>query len=111
MAVRGAILNHMVSIAHFLLFAHMIGYGYSSIQEYIRATNMDRPYTWGTDIEIFTLAHLLQTPTLTYVKDRGSWERVTPHNVDNTLNDDVTQMSMYLNLSDNHFEVVCSIRK
>ncbi len=48
MAVRAVILNHMVDIDHFLLGPHIIQY--SSVQDYIRATGMDRAKTWGTDM-------------------------------------------------------------
>ena len=64
MTVRAAILNHMVSIAHFLLDQRV--FGFSSVQEHIQATNMDREAAWGTDVEILTRAHLLQTSVLSY---------------------------------------------
>ncbi len=56
--MQSGILNHMVDIAHFLLGPHIIQY--SSVQDYIRATSMDRAKTWGNDIEMLTLAHLLK---------------------------------------------------
>ncbi len=107
--VRAVILNHMVDIAHFLLGRHIVQY--SSVQDYIRATGMDRATTWGTDIEMLTLAHLLKTPVLCYATDESFWHRYFPCNVDRTLNYDVTQMAMYLNHPPFHFEVVCSVRK
>ena len=58
MAVRTAILNHMIDIAHFLL-GHHIPPQYSSVQDYIQDKGMDQPHIWGTDVEIVTLAHLL----------------------------------------------------
>ena len=60
MAIRTAILEHMINVAHFILDHHI--QGYSSIQDYIRCNDMDQEFTWGTDIEILTLAHLLETP-------------------------------------------------
>ena len=53
----------MVHIAHLLLFHH-IPNRISKIQQYITETGMDKESTWGTDIEILTLAHLLQTCVL-----------------------------------------------
>ena len=64
MAVRTAILQQMIGIAHFILHHHVVRY--SSIQEYIARNNMDRESTWGTDIEILTCAHLLQTAIISY---------------------------------------------
>ena len=49
MAVRLAILNHMINIAHLILDHHVLGY--SSIQDYIADKNMDQDSAWGTDIE------------------------------------------------------------
>ena len=109
MAVRLAILNHMISIGHFILDHHVVGY--SSIQNYILHTNMNQDSVWGTDIEMLTLAHLLQTPILSYSAQHGSWHRYAPHHVDRTLVDDFQQMSMYIIHMHNHFNVMCSIRK
>ena len=60
MAVRTAILQHMLGIAHFILGHHVVHY--SSIQEYIACNNMDRESVWGTDIEILTCAHYYRLP-------------------------------------------------
>ena len=40
MAVRTAILQHMIDVGHFILGHHVLNY--SSIQDYIADTNMDR---------------------------------------------------------------------
>ena len=72
---------------------------------------MDRESAWGTDIEMLTLAHLLQTPILSYSAQDRQWSKYAAHDLDRTLNHDVTQMSTYLLHRYNHFEVVCSVRK
>ena len=36
---------------------------------------MDQDSAWGTDIEMLTLAHLLNTPILSYSVEHGSWQR------------------------------------
>ena len=84
MAVRLAILSHM---------------------------KMDQDSAWGTDIEMLTLAHLLNTSILSYSVQHGSWQRYSPYHVDRSLVDDFQQMSMYIVHDYNHFNVVCSIRK
>ena len=48
MAVRRTILQHMISIAHFIIGHHVVEY--ASIQEYITDKNMDQEYAWGTDL-------------------------------------------------------------
>ena len=109
MAVRTAILQHMINIGHFILGHHILNY--SSIQEYIAGTNMDRESAWGSEFEILTLAHLLQTPILSYSAHNRHWSKYAAHDLDRTLSHDVTQMYMYLLHRYNHFEVVCSVHK
>ena len=109
MAIRTAILEHMIDIAHLILDHHI--QGYSSIQEYISHNDMDNEFAWGTDIEMLTLAHLLETPVISYSVQYSCWQRYAPHDLDRTLSDDILQMSMYLLHIYNHFEVVCSVRK
>ena len=109
MAVRLAILSHMINIAHFILDHHILGY--NSIQEYITSKRMDQDSAWGTDIEMLTLAHLLNTPILSYSVEHGSWQSYSPHHVDRSLVDDFQQLSLYIVHDYNHFNVVCSIRK
>ena len=109
MGVRHAILDHMTNNAQYFLGHHLIGY--DSIQSYIASTGMDQDGTWGTDIEMLSLAHLLQTPVLSYSQQYGQWQRYSPHDVDRHLTDDIHQRSMYLLHTGNHFNVVGSIRK
>ena len=109
MAVRRAILQHIIHIAHFIIGHHVVEY--ASIQEYIADKNMDQEYAWGTDIEMLILAHLLQTPIMSYSVQHRSWQRYAPHDVDRTLTDNILQTSMYLVHACNHFEVACSVRK
>jgi hypothetical protein len=109
MAVRVTILQHMITIAHFILDHHLVGY--NSIQSYIAASRMDQDYTWGTDIEMLTLSHLLQTPVLSFSAEHNNWQRYSPHDVDRTTADDMQSMSLYLMHTYNHFNVVCSVTK
>ena len=106
MGVRHAIFDHMTNNAQYFLGHHLIGY--DSIQSYIASTGMDQDGTWGTDIEMLSLAHLLQTPVLSYSQQYGQWQRYSPHDVDRHLTDDIHQRSMH---TGNHFNVVGSIRK
>ena len=72
MAVRTAILQHMLGIAHFILDHNVVHY-YSS-QEYIAGNNMDRESVWGTDVEILICAHL-QTPIISYSAQFKTWQK------------------------------------
>ena len=68
----------------------------TSVSEYIQRTCMDHDCTWGTDIEIFTLAHLLNTFIFVYTTEQCNWWRYGRQNVDRSLNVDITNMSMYI---------------
>ena len=54
LAVRHAVLDHMINNAQFFLGHHLTGY--NSVQSYIASTGMDQDGTWGTYIEMLTLA-------------------------------------------------------
>ena len=104
--VLEAILHYMLQIAHFMLSHHISVH--SSVFEYIQHTCMDQDGTWVTDIEILTLAHLLNTCIFVYTTEQCNWWRYGPQTVDRALNVDVTSMSMYIRNSSQHFDVVCS---
>ena len=62
--ITGTELQHMdvcrVIVDH-MKFVDYYPPGYTSAEQYIQATRMDRFGTWGTDTEMVTLAHMLQT--------------------------------------------------
>ena len=109
MVVREAVLDHKIDNAQYFLGQHLTGY--DSIQSYIASTGMERDGTWGTDVEILSMSHLLQTPVHSYSQQLGQWQRYSPHNVDRQLRDDLQQRSIYLYHTGNHFNVVRSVRK
>ncbi|CAI8035684.1 OVARIAN TUMOR DOMAIN-containing deubiquitinating enzyme 9 [Geodia barretti] len=90
--VRHAIIDHMTNNAQYFRGHHLVGYG--SIQSYIAFTGMDQDGTWGTDIEMLSLAHLFQTPVFSYSQQHGQWQRYSPHDVDRQLMDDIHQSSL-----------------
>ena len=50
------------------------------IEQYIAASHMDHVSTWGSEVEIMVLAHLLDIPIYSYDTTHG-WNRYTPSNV------------------------------
>ena len=64
-AIRLLIVHHMTTITHLLLGAH-IPNGFNIVEDYIRDTRMDRDSTWGINVLMFTLAHLLNTSIFLY---------------------------------------------
>ena len=106
--VRETLLSHLVSIEDMMIGHHISG-EYSSVVEYIRGTNMDWNGTWGTDIELMTTSHMLNTSLSMYDTVSGTWTTYGPHNVDRSLSTNVTEMSMYIRHPPDHFDVVCSV--
>ena len=90
MAICTAILEHMIDIAHLILDYHILGY--SSIEEY---NEMDSEFAWGTDIEILTLAHLLETPVISYSKQHSTWQSYAPHDLDTISKIDINLNQSY----------------
>ena len=103
--VRLAIVTHMRSIQTFIT-----SNGYTSVEQYVSETGMNRTSVWGTEIEILTLAHLLSTPVLVYAAGNNDWVRYSPSMITTGMHDNVEQKSMYIRHSNSHFDVVLSIR-
>ena len=85
---------------------HMAG-----INQYIAATRMDHDKTWGSEVEIMVLAHLLDTAVYSYDTARG-WNRYTPANVSGQFDVSTrvnSQMAMYVRYNINHYDVVTSV--
>ena len=76
--VRLAIVALVRSIQTFI-----ISNGYTSVEQYVSETGMNRTSVWGTEIEILTLAHLLSTPVLVYAAGNNDWVRYSPSKYDN----------------------------
>ena len=130
MEIRQSILLHMIEISGLLMGHHINSVNteqdngkrsttstnvgrYRDIYHYIRDTKMDRNGSWGTDVEILTFAHLLQTPIFTYSVTHKSWWEYGPRSLERhqrpQVVDTAVQMGMYLRHSTNHYEVVCGV--
>ena len=69
--VHAKTLEHMETIAP-LVLGHIRGRSsamskFSSVKEYVQYTKMDKQGTWGTEIELLVLSHLLKTSIYTYL--------------------------------------------
>ena len=123
LALRTAILRHMLSVPHMF-----VGHGpdgqpncitltchprhFGSVEHYIQHYRMDRDATWGTNVEMACLAHMLRTPVYCYDASQHNhiWTALFPNTVDRSIPRDVRQKSLYIYFSNNHFEVVTAIR-
>ena len=70
---------------------------------------MNQASSWGTEVEMLTLAHMLQTPVFSYNPVDGDWHRHSPADVDRELHDSLTQMAMYIRHPPGHFDVVRAV--
>ena len=95
MAVRQAILDHMVRTAHLLLFQH-IRSSHTSVQSYIASSRMDVRGIWGTETEMLALAHMLQTDIYSYNTEDHTWHKYGIADVDRNESDDVIRISVYM---------------
>ena len=106
LALRSAIINHMHSIQHHLIGSHI---AHKSVNAYIHSTRMDQSKTWGTDVEILVLAHLLETNIYTFHSGTARWHLYSPSSVDSQLSCNVGHRSMYIKHIHDHFQVVSSV--
>ena len=67
---------------------------YQSATEYIESIHMDKNRTWGLDVEILILAHMLHTYVLCH-PSRCTWDWCGPHNVDWTLSSDIRHVYVH----------------
>ena len=56
-----------------------------------------------------TASHMLNTSLSMYDTVSGTWTTYGPHNVDRSLSTIVTEVSMYIRHTPDHFDVVCSV--
>ena len=104
--VRELIVDHMLKISDKLVDSGYIhDCEYANATEYVNGTNMNLNRTWGTDVEIMTLAHMLKMCIYSYNDNGKQWARFDPRSIDWALIDNVSEMSMYLCYkNNNHFE-------
>lgn len=77
------------------------------IESYIADSRMEHLGTWGTDVEVIALAHLLKTTIYSYSVENTRWQEAQPRYLDGTLAD--TTMAMYLRNRPDHWEVIASV--
>ena len=124
MALRQATVKHTRTLGQSLVRYLDPIYTEGGIDHYLEHRKMYRCGVWATEIEIFTLSHLLNTSIYDYlpsmsrtssdqsVAHPGEWSRTIPRHVDRTLpppNDD--DMGIYIRLLHHHFEVIRSIHQ
>ena len=103
--IRAAIVNHMPNIEGYLArgwFPRI----YQTAREYIAGERMDRNHTWGTVVEIVTIADLLRTKVYSYNETQQGWVCYS-----SPSSTDPNTPAIYLKfVNGNHFRVVTSIQ-
>lgn len=118
--MREAILSFMLSIEHLLVGYDSDGHAnylvplqFNSVQEYIDNTRMSSNRQWGTELEIMCLSHniMFNVNMFSFYVGSNTWSVFSPINIERTLSQDFTTMSVYIYLRHAHFYVVSSIRR
>jgi hypothetical protein len=81
---------------------------YRNATHYIAVTRMGENNTWGTSLEIWVCAHLLQTTIYVY-SENEHWNRYGPQLDVRVYDVDPVEKALYFNHPPGHFEVVTSI--
>jgi len=114
--IRALIISHM---PHMLIGIGPDGranyaaamFSYSTIEDYIQSSEMDRDGTWGSAIKMVCASHLFSIPLYVYniSHENHNWIAYFPSYID-SLPRDVNCMSMYIYFTGNHFNVVSGVR-
>jgi len=123
-ALRNAIVQHILSIPHMLIDYSTDGEPngitllcppmvYESVDEdYIYYTRMGHDGTWGTNVEMLTLAHMVNAPVYCYetTAPHHTWTAYFPNGVDRCIPRDVREKSLYLYFTHDHFMIITAIK-
>ena len=127
--IRNALVNYMLSIENYLVgygddgnYNYLQPFGHTTVQNYIDSRHLDRPNTWGSELEMMCLSHMLDTVVYSFGAQNNNWEVFAYNFVDRSLTcdytqksiylwfeNDYTQKSIYLWFENSHFKVVTSI--
>ena len=58
---------------------------YHSLSEYITATGIATNKHWGTEVELFSISHMLRTKVYTYSHDDKTWQVHSPSDMNTSL--------------------------
>ena len=115
--IRTSIIAHMLRIPELLTGRGVDGHnnylsyyhgGYHSVENYLVRTNMADDGTWGTDLEMSLLAHMLDIVVYSY-KAGQLWIACFPKGIDHSLPEDVNKKSIYIYYTGNHYNVVTKV--
>ena len=118
MEIRNSILTYMLSIENMLVGYDSHGncnylqpFGHTTVQNYIDSRDLSRSGTWGSELEMICLSHMLHCVIYSYEAHSNTWQVFTYHFVDRDVVCDYTRKSIYFWFKDSHFKVVTSVRR
>ena len=78
----------------------------TGMEKYIAGTRMDRSGSWGTEVELIILSHMLNTPIAIFHLEDAAWQKHYPCSIDSAIQDEVdpNQQMMYI-----AFEVITTM--
>ena len=68
----------------------------SSVEDHLRENRMDQDGSWGTDVEVAALSHLLGTNIALYDIPTGKYVRRGPYLVDPAQQVNDTRLTIYI---------------
>ena len=79
--VRDALLSYMLSIENLLVghsedgsYNYLQPFRHRTVQNYIDSSGMDRSGTWGSELEMMCLSHMLNTIVYSFGAPNNNWE-------------------------------------
>lgn len=106
--VRNAVVNHMMKSSDAL--KSFLRPQYSSVEEYIKLSGIEKDAVWGTELEILAAADLLKTDIFTF--HEGSWIKYSASQIrsqTDTLNEAV-YLKHIMEGHVQHYESVISVK-
>ena len=101
--IRNAILRYMLSIENLLVgydihgnYNYLQPFGHSIVQNYIDSRELTRTGTWGSEVEMICLSHMLNTVVYSFDAGSNTWQVFTYQFVNQSLPCDYTRKSIYL---------------
>ena len=81
-----------------------------SIEQYINVSMIDRIGSWGTDMELFLAAQLLETDMFVYQDSSHCWNKFSGYGfIDRHDSHKLTEKRIYIRLYRNHFQPVVKV--
>ena len=112
-AVRQAIVKHMCDFQHLFNNKHwLMDVGFNDMESYVKDKRMDEQQSWGTNLELFALAHMLGRRVFVSSRIAGNaWLCHCPSKIDPNIAPPRDKKGLYMYHTGDHYKVVQSVTK